>query len=183
MLTWGAAPGEDGSDDERKLSGDHDLPRGCVPFGRGHSAIRTEVQKRAARIISSLMCFSDTSSRQEGTLTMHTFLESHRQTKSGLASTLLSGIFMLGLALAPPAAGMGAGGGGGGAGAGAGAGGSGAGAGAGSGGAGGGGGGGTVHPLDQSGLTTCLPGMVWDTKHQKCLARHSRMLPDPELTK
>jgi hypothetical protein len=37
------------------------------------------------------------------TLTMHTFLESHRQTKSGLASTLLSGIFILGLALAPPA--------------------------------------------------------------------------------
>jgi hypothetical protein len=37
--------------------------------------------------------------------------------------------------------------------------------------------------LDQSGLTTCLPGMVWDTKHQKCLVRHSRMLPDPELTK
>ena len=111
---------------------------------------------------------------------MHTFLESHRQTKSGLASTLLSGIFILGLALAPPAAGMGAGGGGGGAGAGAGAGGSGAGAG---GGGGGSGGGGTVHPLDQSGLTTCLPGMVWDTKHQKCLARHSRMLPDPELTK
>jgi hypothetical protein len=64
--------------------------------------MRTEVQKRAARIISSLMCFSDTSSRQEGTLTMHTFLESHRQTKSGLASTLLSGIFILGLALAPP---------------------------------------------------------------------------------
>ena len=111
---------------------------------------------------------------------MHTFLESHRQTKSGLASTLLSGIFILGLALAPPAAGMGAGGGGGGAGAGAGAGGSGAGAG---GGGGGSGGGGTVHPLDQSGLTTCLPGMVWDAKHQKCLVRHSRMLPDPELTK
>jgi hypothetical protein len=123
----------------------------------------------------------------EGTLTMHTFLESHRQTKSGLASTLLSGIFILGLALAPPAAGMGAGGGGGAAGAGAGGSGGGAGAGAGSGGAGagggGGGGGGTVHPLDQSGLTTCLPGMVWDTKHQKCLVRHSRMLPDPELTK
>jgi hypothetical protein len=59
--------------------------------------------------------------------------------------------------------------------------------GAGAGGGGGGGGGaraaGTVHPLDQSGLTTCLPGMVWDTKHQKCLVRHSRMLPDPELTK
>ena len=51
---------------------------------------------------------------------MHTFLESHRQTKSGLASTVLSGIFILGLALASPAAGMGAGGGGGGSGAGAG---------------------------------------------------------------
>jgi hypothetical protein len=50
---------------------------------------------------------------------MHTFLESHRQTKSGLASTVLSGIFILGLALASPAAGMGAGGGGGGSGAGA----------------------------------------------------------------
>ena len=81
--------------------------------------MRTEVQRRAARIISSLMCFSDTSSRREGTLTMHTFLESHRQTKSGLASTVLSGIFILGLALASPAAGMGAGGGGGGSGAGA----------------------------------------------------------------
>jgi hypothetical protein len=118
---------------------------------------------------------------------MHTFLESHRQTKSGLASTLLSGIFILGLTLATPAAGMGAGGGGGGAGAGAGGSGGGAGAGSGGAGAGGGGGGsgggGTVHPLDQSGLTTCLPGMVWDTKHQKCLVRHSRMLPDPELAK
>ena len=116
---------------------------------------------------------------------MQTFLESHRQTKSGLASTLLSGIFILGLALAPPAVGMGAGAGGGGAGAGGSGGGAGAGAGSGGAGAGGGGGGGggTVHPLDQSGLTTCLPGMVWDMKHQKCLVRHSRMLFDPELTK
>ena len=31
-------------------------------------------------------------------------------------------------------------------------------------------------------LTTCLPGMVWDTKHRKCLVRHSGVLPDPELT-
>ncbi len=57
------------------------------------------------------------------------------------------------------------------------------------GGAGGAGGGaagagaGTVHHLkNQSDLTTCQPGMVWDTKQQKCLARHSGVLPDPELT-
>jgi tetratricopeptide (TPR) repeat protein len=43
--------------------------------------------------------------------------------------------------------------------------------------------GGTAHPLkSQSGLTTCQPGMVWDTKQKKCLARHSGVLPDPELT-
>jgi len=42
---------------------------------------------------------------------------------------------------------------------------------------------GTAHPLkSQSGLTTCQPGMVWDTKQKKCLARHSGVLPDPELT-
>ena len=46
-----------------------------------------------------------------------------------------------------------------------------------------GGGAGTVHHLkNQSDLTTCQPGMVWDTKQQKCLARHSGVLPDPELT-
>ena len=89
-------------------------------------------------------------------------LESHRQTKSGLVYTLLSGIIVLGLALATPAAGMSAGSGGGGGGAGAGGGGAGA----------GGGGGGTVHRLDQSDLTTCPQGLVWDTEHNKCLKKH-----------
>jgi tetratricopeptide (TPR) repeat protein len=46
-----------------------------------------------------------------------------------------------------------------------------------------GGGAGTAHPLkSQSGLTTCQPGMVWDAKQKKCLARHSGVLPDSELT-
>src|ERR1700759_5260875 len=73
---------------------------------------------------------------------------------------------------APPAAGGGAGGGGGGGG------------GSGGGGAGGGGGGGAeVHRLNnQSDLTTCAPGMVWDAKRHKCLIRHSSVLPDSELT-
>jgi hypothetical protein len=31
----------------------------------------------------------------------------------------------------------------------------------------------------QTDLTTCLPGMVWDTKHQKCLAKHSGIYPIP----
>jgi tetratricopeptide (TPR) repeat protein len=45
------------------------------------------------------------------------------------------------------------------------------------------GGAGTAHPSkNQSDLTTCQPGMVWDTKQKKCLARHSGVLPDPELT-
>jgi hypothetical protein len=33
--------------------------------------------------------------------------------------------------------------------------------------------------LDQSGLTTCLPGMVWDTKHQKCLSGTAACCPTP----
>jgi hypothetical protein len=88
---------------------------------------------------------------------LQNYLESHRQTKIGLASSLLSGIIVLGLALSTPAAAMSAGPGGGGSGAGAGA---------------GGGGGGTVHRLDQSDLTTCPPGLVWDTEHHKCLKKH-----------
>ncbi len=35
---------------------------------------------------------------------------------------------------------------------------------------------------NQSDLTTCAPGMVWDTKRHKCLIRHSSVLPDSELT-
>ena len=31
-------------------------------------------------------------------------------------------------------------------------------------------------------LTTCAPGQVWDKKTHKCLERHSGVLPDPELT-
>ena len=94
-------------------------------------------------------------------------LESRRQTKIGLASSLLSGIIVLGLAFATPAAAMSAGpGGGGGSGAGAGGGAGGGGAGA------GGGGGGTVHRLDQSDLTACPQGLVWDTEHHKCLKTH-----------
>jgi hypothetical protein len=104
-------------------------------------------------------------------------LESHRQTKSGLVCTLLSGIIVLGLALAPPAAGMSAGPGGGGSGAGGGGGsaaggGGGSAAGGGGGSAAGGGGGGAVHRLDQSDLTTCPPRLVWDAEHHKCLKKH-----------
>jgi hypothetical protein len=36
--------------------------------------------------------------------------------------------------------------------------------------------------MNRSDLTTCAPGMVWDTKHRKCLMRHSSVLPDPDLT-
>jgi tetratricopeptide (TPR) repeat protein len=36
--------------------------------------------------------------------------------------------------------------------------------------------------MNKSDLTTCAPGMVWDTKHHKCLTRHSGVLPDPDLT-
>src|SRR5580658_6543550 len=102
---------------------------------------------------------------------MHTFVQFYHQKKSGYVCALRSGILVLSLALAAPAAyaGMGgAGGGGGGSSAGAAAGAGGGGAGAGS-----GGGGGTVHrPNGQTELTTCRRGMVWDTKDQKCLARH-----------
>ncbi len=36
--------------------------------------------------------------------------------------------------------------------------------------------------MNDSDLTTCLPGMVWDTKHRKCLVRHSGVLSDPDMT-
>jgi len=111
---------------------------------------------------------------------MHTSLESYRQKKSGLACV----IFVLGLAAAAPgAAGMGAGGGGSGAGGGAGAAGGGAaGGGAGTSGGAGAGGGGAMHHSNQTDLTTCVPGVVWDVKQQKCLVRHSGALPDSKLT-
>jgi tetratricopeptide (TPR) repeat protein len=36
--------------------------------------------------------------------------------------------------------------------------------------------------MNRSDLTTCAPGMIWDTKRHKCLVRHSGILPDPDLT-
>jgi tetratricopeptide (TPR) repeat protein len=122
---------------------------------------------------------------------MRAFLRSDRREGYALASVLRCGLLAAGLTLASSAlaagggSGGGGGGGGGAGGGGAGAGGGGAGGGgAGGGGAGGGGGGGAeLHRLNnQSDLTTCAPGMVWDTKRHKCLIRHSSVLPDFELT-
>ncbi len=108
---------------------------------------------------------------------MRAFLQSHHEKGGGHASAIRYGFLVASLALAAPAFAAGGDssgsgdvapkvGGAGGAGGGA------AGAGA-----------GTVHHLkNQSDLTTCQPGMVWDTKQHKCLARHSGVLPDPELT-
>ena len=108
---------------------------------------------------------------------MRAFLGFYDEKGGGLASAIRYGFFVASLALAAPAFAAGGDssgsgdvapkvGGAGGAGGGA------AGAGA-----------GTVHHLkNQSDLTTCQPGMVWDTKQKKCLARHSGVLPDPELT-
>jgi Flp pilus assembly protein TadD len=36
--------------------------------------------------------------------------------------------------------------------------------------------------MNKTDLTTCVPGMIWDTKHHKCLIRHSGVMPDPDLT-
>jgi hypothetical protein len=107
---------------------------------------------------------------------MHALLQFGRQRRGALAYALSSGILVLGLALAAPAAGMSAGGGGGGAG---GAGGGGAGAGGGGGSAGGGGG--THRPNGQTELV-CPRGTVWDGKDQKCLATHSGVLTGPGRT-
>jgi tetratricopeptide (TPR) repeat protein len=38
------------------------------------------------------------------------------------------------------------------------------------------------HGVNKTDLTTCAPGQVWDKKTQKCLERHSGLLPDPDLT-
>ncbi len=111
---------------------------------------------------------------------MRAFLGSYHEKAGSLTSAIRYGVLVASLALAAPAFAAGDNSGGsqgetpnvgtvGGAGA---AGGGAAGAGA-----------GTVHHLkNQSDLTTCQPGMVWDTKQHKCLARHSGVLPDRELT-
>ena len=121
---------------------------------------------------------------------MHAFLQFYPQKKSGFVCALSSGIMILGLMLAAPAAYAGMGGGAGaaaGAGAGAaagagaggaGAGGGGAGAAAGAGGGGSAGGGGTAHrPNGQTELTICPRGMVLNTKDRRCLAKHSGVRP------
>src|SRR5580704_8387915 len=128
---------------------------------------------------------------------MHAFLQFYSQKKSGFVCALSSGILILGLMFAAPAAyagmgggagaaagaGAGAAAGAGGGGAGAGGGGAGAAAGAGGGGAGAGGGGsagggGTAHrPNGQTELTICPRGMVLNTKDRRCLAKHSGVRP------
>jgi len=89
-----------------------------------------------------------------------------------LTSPLLSGLLAIGLALAAPAAYAGGGGGGGGD--------------AASGCAGGDCGaksdGSKKGSANQTDLTTCQPGKVWDARHHKCLVKRSGVLPDPELT-
>ena len=42
-----------------------------------------------------------------------------------------------------------------------------------------GGAGAPAHRMNQSDLTTCAPGMVWDTKRRKCLTRRSGVLSGP----
>ena len=107
---------------------------------------------------------------------MRALLGFHHKKGGGLASAIRYGFFVASLAFAAPAfaAGGDSGGSGGGRKVG--------GAGAAGGGAAGGGAGTVHHSKNQSDLTTCQPGMVWDTKQKKCLARHSGVLPDPELT-
>jgi hypothetical protein len=114
---------------------------------------------------------------------MHTLLQFGRQKRSGFAYALSSGILVLGLALAAPAAGMSAGGAGagGGGGGGGGAGGGGAGGG-GAGGNGSAGGGGPAHRPNSQTELVCPRGTVWDGKDQKCLATHSGVLTGPGRT-
>ena len=40
----------------------------------------------------------------------------------------------------------------------------------------------TIHHLNPTDLTTCLPGTVWDARHQKCFVSRSRVLPASRLT-
>jgi tetratricopeptide (TPR) repeat protein len=105
---------------------------------------------------------------------MRALLRFHHEKGDGLASAIRYGFIVASLALSASAFAAGGDSGGSGVGASSGAGAAGGAAGAGP---------GTVHhSKNQSDLTTCSPGMVWDTKQHKCLARHSGLLPDPELT-
>ena len=91
---------------------------------------------------------------------MPIFPRSYRKKKSGYACALSSGILVLGVALAAPAAYAAMGGAGGGAASGT------------------GGNAEAAHrPNGQTELTTCPQGMVWNTKDQRCLARHIGVRP------
>jgi hypothetical protein len=90
---------------------------------------------------------------------MPIFARSYRKKKSGYACALSSGILVLGLALVAPAAYAAMGGAGGAA-------------------AGTGGNAEAAHrPNGQTELSICPQGMVWNTKDQRCLARHSGVRP------
>ena len=93
-------------------------------------------------------------------------LSSAHKGHPGLASIVFCGIFAVGLGFAAPAA-KAAGG-------------------DDNSGASAGSGGGTMEKkangMKKTDLTTCAPGQVWDKKTQKCLERHSGVLPDPDLT-
>jgi tetratricopeptide (TPR) repeat protein len=41
---------------------------------------------------------------------------------------------------------------------------------------------GAARKMNRSDLTTCAPGMAWDTRRRKCVMRHSGALTDPDLT-
>jgi len=90
----------------------------------------------------------------------------------GLASTLFCGVLFIGLGFAAPAA-LAAGGDDSG--------------GTGAGGVAGGASGGAAPEkkaprVNKTDLTTCAPGEVWDKKKQKCMERHSEVLPDSDMT-
>ena len=104
---------------------------------------------------------------------MRAFLQIDRQNSRGFASALCSGLLVAGLVFASPAFAAGGG-----------AAGEAEAAGAAEwrSAAGGGASGEPAHRMNKTDLTTCAPGMVWDTKHRKCLTRHSGVMPDPDLT-
>jgi tetratricopeptide (TPR) repeat protein len=122
-------------------------------------------------------CFLGSTSQNRKDLAMRAFPRSYHKNTYSFFGALCGGFIVASLAIAAPALAAGdengsqtpA-----------------AGAGAAMGAAGGGAAGagaGTAQRLkSQSGLTTCQPGMVWDTKQKKCLARHSGVLSDPDLT-
>lgn len=87
------------------------------------------------------------------------------------SAALMGGVFVLGLALAAPAAFAATGGASGGEGGG-----------STDNGASGANGEAGAHAQGSEDLTTCAPGQVWDRKKHKCLQRHSGVLPDWELT-